>query len=77
MQQLSEEASGTKQKYSRIGPGVFVPYNFDTINLENIRTACHTACHTHIDHAEGMFCDILASEQGTSCKPSTNYQNLI
>ena len=63
VQQLSEEASGTKQKYSRIGPQVFVQYDFDTINLEYIRTACHT----HIDYDEGIFRDILASEQGPSC----------
>ena len=72
VQQLSEEASGTKKKYSRIGPRVFVPYNFDTINLENIRTACHP----HIDHDEGMFCNILASEQGPSCTTITQLPKL-
>ena len=72
MQQLSKEASGTKLKYSRIGSRVFVPYNFDTINLENIRTACYT----RINHDWGMFCDILASEQGLSCKIITQLPKL-
>ena len=63
VQKLSEEPIGTKQRYQRVGPHVFVPFNYDTISIENIKYACQE----HVEHDDDTYCDILASEQGPSC----------
>ena len=38
IQRLSAEVSGKAQKYSRIGPREFVPYEYDEVSIENIKT---------------------------------------
>ena len=40
IQRLSAEVSGKAQKYSRIGPREFVPFDNEEVTLANIKTAC-------------------------------------
>ena len=66
VQQLSAEVSGKAQKYLRVGPREFVPFEFDEVTIANIKIACEK----HFAHRVGkhMSCDVLAGEQGPSCK---------
>ena len=62
IQRLSTEVSGKAQKYSRIGPREFVPYEYDEVTLDNIKHACIR--HFAPIAGECMICDVLAGEQG-------------
>ena len=53
-------------KYERTGPQVFVAYPHDEVTIPKIITSCNE--HFKRQLKEGMTCDILASEQGPSCK---------
>ena len=64
VQRLSSEVSGKQQKYSRVGPMEFVAYEYEEVTAENIKTACKK----HFKPKLGTVCDILAGEQGPSCK---------
>lgn len=66
VQRLSSEVSGKAQKYSRIGARDFVPFTFSEVTLDNIKKACQS----HYCNVIGkkMVCDVLAGEQGPSCK---------
>ena len=65
IQRLSTEVSCKAQKYSRIGPREFVPFDYEEVTLDNIENACRR----HFASIVGvhMVCDVLASEQGPSC----------
>lgn len=65
VQRLSAEVSGKAQKYSRIGPREFVPFD-DELTLDNIKQACEK--HFIARTGKSCVCDILAGEQGPSCK---------
>ena len=65
IQRVSAEVSGKAQKYSRIGPREFVPYEYEEVTLANIKTACKKHFASII--GDDMLCDILAGEQGPSC----------
>lgn len=65
IQRLSTEVSGKAQKYSRIGPREFVPFEYDEVTLDNIKHACIR--HFAPIVGECMICDVLAGEQGPSC----------
>ena len=65
IQRLSAEMSGKAQKYSRIGPREFVPYDYDEVTLANIKIACKKHFASRI--GDEMLCDVLAGEQGPSC----------
>ena len=65
IQRLSAEVSGKAQKYSRIGPREFVPYEYEEVTLANIKSACKQ--HFSSKVGDEMICDILAGEQGPSC----------
>ena len=67
VQRLSSHVTGKAQKYTRIGPREFVPFEDDKdFSLENIKLACeeHFAPVVGTD----VICDVLAGEQGPSCK---------
>ena len=64
VQRLSAEVSGKAQKYSRVGARVFVPYEFDEFTIQHIKTACLK--HFAVD--QSMTCDVVAGEQGPSCR---------
>ena len=40
VQRLSAEVTGKAQKYSRVGPREFIPYEHDEISISNIKDAC-------------------------------------
>ena len=68
VQRLSADVSGQAQKNSRIGPREFVPFD-DEVNeltIVNIKTACEKHFRGRI--GSSYVCDILAGEQGPSCK---------
>ena len=66
VQRLSSEVAGKAQKYSRLGPREFVAYEYDEVSLENIRRACEQ--HFAPQLGGNLHCDVLAGEQGPSCK---------
>ena len=56
--------SGNTQKYSRNGAHVFIPFEFDELTINNIKIAYLS--HFAVDPS--MTCDIVAGEQGPSCR---------
>jgi hypothetical protein len=66
VQRMSSEVTGKQQKYTRIGPQEFVPFEHDELTFENIVESCQKYFAKHIE--KGMVCDILAGERGPSCK---------
>ena len=58
----------------RVGAREFVAFNFDEVTLENIKEACQL----HYDDAPGenMECDVLAGEQGPSCRSLSQIPDL-
>ena len=65
VQRLSSEVSGKAQKYLRIGPREFVHVGKEELTFENIQKACLK--HFAPKISPGMYCDVLAGEQGPSC----------
>ena len=65
VERLSSTVSGKAQKFSRIGPRVFVPYPHDDLTVRGIKDACLSHFGKRVT---GMECDILAGEQGPLCK---------
>lgn len=62
---LSTEVSGKAQKYMRIGPQEFVPFDKSLeMTIENIKIACER--YFIPKTGKHLVCDILAGEQGTS-----------
>ena len=67
VQRLSAHVSGKAQKYARMGPREFVPFSEKLeFNIENIKRACLK--HFAPTVGNDVVCDILAGEQGPSCK---------
>ena len=66
VQRMSSEVTAKQQKYPRIAPREFVPFEFDEITFDNVVDACQTYFAAHID--KDMVCDILPGELGPSCK---------
>ena len=66
VQRMSSEVTGKQQKYTRIGPRGFVPFEFDEITFDNVVEACQKYFAAQID--KDMVCDFLAGERGPSCK---------
>ena len=70
VQRLSAEVSGKAQNYTRIGPREFVPFEEDEedeeMTIGNINSACERYFIPQI--GKNLDCDVLAGEQGPSCK---------
>ena len=67
VQRLSSEISGKAQKYARIGRREFVPFTEDELlTNKNIKHCCER--HFAAQIGTSLVCDILAGEQGPSCK---------
>ena len=63
----SAHVSGKAQKYAHMGPREFVPFLEKLeFNIENIKRACLK--HFAPTVGNDVVCDILAGEQGPSCK---------
>jgi hypothetical protein len=74
VQRLSSDVSGKAQKFSRIGPREFVQYPYGDLTMSNIKKACEDHFLTStIAHFE---CDVLAGEQGPSCRTLDQVPNL-
>lgn len=66
VQRLSSEVAGKAQKYLRVGPREFVPFEYDELTFENLKMACQQYFASRLE--KNMICDVLAGEQGPSCK---------
>lgn len=66
VQRMSSEVSGKQQKYTRIGPQEYVPYEYEELTFENIVQSCQKYFEKQVE--KGMVCDILTGERGPSCK---------
>ncbi len=65
VQRLSAEVTGKAQKYSRVGAREFVSFEeFGELTIQITKDACMK--HFSITDG-GMYCDVLAGEQGPSC----------
>lgn len=67
VQRLSDQVSGKAQKYTRIGAREFVSYDYAEVTLHNIKECCVKHFKTRFCGST-MQCDVLAGEQGPSCK---------
>lgn len=64
VQRMSADVSGKQQKYTRIGPQEYVPFEHEEITIANIKDACKK----HFNQIEkNLICDVLAGERGPSC----------
>ena len=67
VQRVAAEVSGKAQKYSRMGPREFVPFdNGEELTIDKIKHACEEYFGPRI--GKNLVCDVLAGEQGPSCK---------
>ncbi len=67
IQRLSSEVSGKAQKYSRVGPREFVPFDSqEELTIEKIKRSCEMYFSSRA--RPNLICDVLAGEQGPSCK---------
>ena len=75
VQCLSAEVSGKAQKYTRIRPHEFVPFEeAEEMTIGNIKSACERYFIPKI--GKNLVCDILAGEQGPSCKTVSQIPDL-
>ena len=75
VQRLSAEVAGKAQKYTRIGPREFVPFDeSEEMTIGNIKSACERHFLPRI--GKNLVCDILAGEQGPSCKSLSQIPDL-
>ena len=63
VQLLESEPSGNAKKYERIGAQEFVKFEYEEVNLSDIKEACTE--HFSDSMPPGMSCDILASQRGS------------
>ena len=73
LQRLSAEVSDKAQKYTRLGAREFVPFEYEELTVENIKTS---VLKRHFDVREGCVCYVLAGEQGPSCSSVKQIPNL-
>ena len=66
VQRLSSTVSGKAQKYSRVGPRVFVSFPYEEMTINNITSACEKHFLSVTDG--GLVCDVVAGDQGSSCR---------
>jgi hypothetical protein len=74
VQRLSAEVTGKAQRFSRIGAREFVPFQYHEVTIENIKRACEKHFESQI--GIGLVCDVLAGEQGPSCKTIEQIPNI-
>ena len=71
VQRLSAEVTGKAHEFSRIGPREF---EYNEVTIENLKRACER--HFEAKIGWGLVCDILAGEQGPSCKTVEQIPNV-
>ena len=73
VQRMSADVSGKQQKYTRIGPLEYVPFEHEEITIVNIKDACKKHFSPQIE--KDLICDVLAGERGPSCKKMAHISN--
>ena len=73
VQRMSSDVSGKQQKYTRIGPQEYVPFENEEWSIANIKDACMKYCRPQIE--KNLICDVLAGERGPSCEKMAHIQN--
>ena len=66
VQRMSSDVSGKQQKYTRIGPQEYVPFENEEWSIANIKDACMKYCRPQIE--KNLICDVLAGERGHLAK---------
>ncbi len=74
VQRLSTFVFGKAQTYSRVGPREFVPHQKEDITFESIKQSCKNHFAPKMDPDQVI--DILAGEQGPSCRSLTQIPDL-
>ena len=74
VQRLSAKVTGKAQKFSRIDPREFVSFEYNEVTIENLKRTCEQ--HFEAKIGQGLVCDILACEQGPSCKTVEQIPNI-
>ena len=74
VQRLSTTVSGKAQKYTHVGAREFVAFDYDEVNIANIKKAC--AEHYGSSIGDDMEVDVLAGEQGPSCQTMKHVKDL-
>ena len=62
-----------QQKYTRIGPQEYVPFEHEEITIANIKDACKKYFSPQIE--KDLICDVLAGERGPSCEKMAHITN--
>ena len=73
VQRMSADVSGKQQKYTRIGPQEYVPFEHEEITIANIKDACKKHFRPQIE--KNLICDVLAGERGPSCEKMAHIPN--
>ena len=73
VQRMSADVSGKQQKYTRIGPQEYVPFEHEEITIANIKDACKKHFSPQIE--KDLICDVLAGERGPSCEKMAHITN--
>ena len=73
VQRMSADVSGKQQKYTRIGPQEYVPFEHEEITIANIKDACMK--HFRLQIEKDLICDVLAGERGPSCEKMAHIPN--
>ena len=74
VQRMSADVSGKQQKYTRIGPQEYVPFEHEEITIANIKDACKKHFRPQIE--KNLICDVLAGERGPSCEKMAHISNV-
>ena len=72
VQRLTTNVEGKCQKYGQIGPLGIVPFPYDALTHDNIKTACKN----NFGIASVMECDVLAGERGPSYTSIDQIKNM-
>ena len=75
VQRLNSIATGKAMKYERLGVQQFVPYPYDELTLDNIKTASFNYFKPLLVEPESKICDVLASQNGPSCSKLSHVKN--
>lgn len=73
LQRMIADVSGKQQKYTRIGPQEYMPFEHEEITIVNIKDACMKHFRPQIE--KDLICDVLAGECGPSCEKKAHIPN--
>ena len=76
VQRVSSELDGKYHKYRAIDIRRQVPYHFDDVTMDKIKTACVNYFSVIDERVKDMTCDVLATERGPSCGRIEEIPNL-